>query len=235
MSSYFSTIKRGGASSKKGSPPDDAALHELPPDEDQALSHLKEHAIPLMCKAKGICASSDAWMLLLENGRETERDEMLLRFLRYNGLNVEITVRQVGEVISWRTKVTISSMVVDVMYGKEAGIPIVQLGKITKQGDGLFFCAAELYEKKDVVRKTQEIGVIKMFEYLLYEMCIPRVKRVTAVIDFTGFGVKHIDLTALRMGISVYTNYYPDVFHRVFLVNYPKILYGGKFASLFCL
>lgn len=153
-----------------------------------------------------------------------------MRFLRFNAGHVERAMKQLGSVLAWRAKVRIAAQPASAMRGMRAGIPVCVMDAVGHVGQRLFFAAAERYVKREVDHVVQEVGVAKMFEYMLYDVDGPRIKGVDVVVDFTGFSAKNIDLYGLKIGVSTYLNYYPDVFHRILLINYPKFLYGGKFG-----
>lgn len=208
--------------------PEDAPLHSLPPEEATPLQQLKHSAVPLLQSPRSPLPIEDPWSSFSQEDNHTLRDEMLLRFLRYNALNPNKALKQLENVLDWRAKSQIGTTVPDVMHGLPAGVPIVQLTDATEQGDALFFAAAEQYQKKAVDHKIQQVAVARLFEHMLYEKTGPRLKRGCVVVDFTGFGVRHVDMHGLHAGVVTYLSYYPDVFAKILLLNYPKLLYGSK-------
>lgn len=212
--------------------PHDAPLSALPPHELEAFENLKAAAIPILQNAPKALPEKDPWTGMQEQEMQTLRDEMLLRFLRFNTLNVEKSLQQMRNALAWRAKSRIAELGTDAFHGMEAGIPVARIGDVTADGDGLFYAPAECYDKKRVDHKAQEVGIARMFEHMLYSGDGPKLRRGTVVVDFEGFSVRNVDLAGLRAGVTVYTSYYPDVFQKVLLINYPKFLYGGKFGCI---
>lgn len=227
MSSYLSSVKwptlsmpsiltRSAEESLE-----DAPLNALPEPERKALNLVREKYGVVFEQKKELLPQKDRWRRL--DG--VQRDEMLLRFLRYNALHVENTVKQLEETLQWRGAKKIAEQSDDVLYGMDAGIPVAQLGKVKENGDGLFFSLAEGYDKKGVNHKIQQVAAARMFERIVYAegVCV---KRGTVVIDFSEFSVKNVDLYGLKNGVSTYVKHYPDVFHKILLINYPRFMYG---------
>lgn len=102
----------------------------------------------------------------------------------------------------------------------------VEVGQ--KEGETLFFGVAGSYDKRSVDRDVQKVAIDKMFDYILYDRDGPMASRCTVVVDFTDFGLSNVDLVGVKLGIVTYLSYFPDIFNCVLLVNYPRLLYGGK-------
>lgn len=227
MSSFLPSLKWPTLGfESRGSPPEDAPPSSLPPAERLALDTLITLATPLITSPPHALPRSDPWTKLsVDVGL---RDRVLLRLLRFNSLSPARTLRQLRAILEWRATARIAEEPHDAMRGMAAGIPTTLLPPVGKGGARLFFAPAEKYEKKGVQRAAQEVGVARMFEYMLYDVDGPQAERCAVVVDFTGFSAKNMDLAGIKTGVYTYINYYPDVFHAILLVNYPKFLYGGK-------
>lgn len=227
MSSYFPCLKWPSLNlqTQTPSPDEDAPLSVLPANERVALDALISLAEPLLSSPPAALPSCDPWNGLHDN---TElRDHVLLRLLRFNGLSAEQAASQLRSTLSWRAKSRIAEQPCDTMRGMAAGIPLTLLEPVGEEGARLFFVAAEQYVKKNADHDVQEVGVARMFEHMLYDVDGPRAKRCEVVVDLTGFSVKNVDLVSMKTGVSTYLDFYPDVFHKILLINYPKFLYGG--------
>lgn len=230
MSDYLPSLKWPSAltfQTRATSPTEDAPLTALPECERTSLTQLTVQFTSALTAAS--LPSSDPWSSLNASQNSVLRDEILLRFLRFNSLQIDRTAKQLRSVLAWRAKSKISEQPVTVIRGMAAGIPVCIMDAVGRVGQRLFFASAEKYVKQDVDRRIQEIAVAKMFEHMLYDVDGPQVTGVDVVVDFMGFSTKNIDIFGLKTGVSTYLNYYPDIFHRIFLINYPKFLYGGKF------
>lgn len=217
-------MKWGSASNRPTAT--DAKLAELPAHEKEALDNLRhacEGCINELCDKLPEC---DEWRHLAEESHHTLRDEILLRFLRYNVLNVEKARVQMEEALKWRRTSMVASLSEDVIRGFEVGIPIAQLTDKNKDGEVLYVCISEGYMKQRVDHEKQKVGGGKMFDLILYDVKGPRADRGSIVIDFSNIGVSHIDLTALKNGVVLYLNYFPEVFNKIMFINYPRIIYG---------
>lgn len=215
-----------------------AVAQEEPTQSHRAAKH---QSVLEQLKARGSSAfehasselpAEDPFHCLLTRKQSDLRDDILLRFLQFNDLDVDKTIRQLQSTLAWRAQTKISCADLSVIRGSASGIPLARIGNTTENGDTLFFAPAECYDKSLIDRAVQKIGVARMFEHMLYDSGGPRAKRGTVVVDFSGFGTKHVDISGLRTGVATYVNYYPEVFQRVLLINYPRLLFGGKFRSL---
>lgn len=230
MASYFSPVKLSSLSvrSHATAAATDEPINRLPQHEKDALSHLISVSADAIVDAKGRLPDCDVWRELNDGEHDKLRDEILIRFLRYNVLSVEKAHRQVISTLNWRTNSLISTLSPNVMLGNEVCLPMAHLSTDPLTGDVLLFSLAEGYERKKVNHAKQETGIAKLFEHLLYDADGPRASRSSVVVDCTNLSVRNVDLVALKKGIFLYTNYFPDVFYKILLINYPKFVYGGK-------
>lgn len=227
MSSYLPSLKwpSFNVQTQNTSPDDDAPLSALPANERAALDALILLVEPLLSSSLSALPSCDPWNQLRDDAEL--RNHVLLRLLRFNGLSAERAACQLRSTLAWRAKSRIAEQPCGTMHGMAAGIPLSLLEPVGEGGARLFFAAAEQYVKRDADRAVQEVGVARMFEYMLYDVDGPRAKRCNVVVDFTGFSVKNVDLIGMKTSVTTYLDYYPDVFHKILLINYPKFLYGG--------
>lgn len=230
MSSYFSSVKLPSlpVRSHTTAVATDEPVDRLPHHEREALSHLIALSTDAIVGAKGQLPECDVWRELNNGDHERLRDEILMRFLRYNVLSVEKAHRQILATLKWRTNSLVSTLSPNVMLGTEVCIPIAHLSTVPATGDVLLFSLGEAYERKQVNHPKQETGIAKLFEHLLYDASGPHAKRSSVVVDCTNLSVRNVDLIGLKKGIFLYTNYFPDVFYKILLINYPKFVYGGK-------
>lgn len=195
---------------------------------NSVLEQLKARGSSAFEHAASELPTDDPFRCLLTQKHRDLRDDILLRFLRFNDFDLDKTIRQLQSTLTWRAQTSISSTDLSVIRGSASGIPLARIGNTTENGDTLFFAAAECYDRSRIDRAVQKVGVARMFEHMLYDSGGPRAKRGTVVVDFSGFGTRHVDISGLRTGVATYMNYYPEVFEKVLLTNYPKLLYGGK-------
>lgn len=212
----------------------DAPLSKLPAHEREALAQLRAQTQSDVERAASTLPQEDVWRDLGDSQNATLRDEILLRFLRYNALSTDNAQRQVRSVLEWRAEHGIAAESPQVMYGVDAGIPVTRLSGPTPDGDLLFFCAAEMYSRCDVDHAKQGVALARLFDLLLYDVDGPRAKRGSVVIDFTNMSARNVDLVGLRLGVLLYTSYYPDLFLKILFFNYPKFIYGGTSFSPLC-
>lgn len=241
MASYLPSVKLPSFSSwtsrsSSAGTATDAPLDQLPEHESKPLSDLRERSFALLTASSANLPTCDVWAHLTESANAQLRDEVLLRFLRYNGLNVERAEGQLRQTVDWRRSSGIATVGVTRMHGHTVGLPILTLGEPRSSGDMLFFSLAEAYVRRVVDHTQQQLGVAKMFDFLLYDTPGPHVRRASVVVDFTNLSMRNVDLAGLRAGIIIYMSYFPDVFHQILFINYPKFIYGGmsaSFAALF--
>lgn len=250
MSSYLPSVKwpvvpsslRSWTSSRSvdagaSTAPTDALLGELPPHEEKALGRLRTEISTTLSVACAELPPSDGWRAFIEPGQlyQRKRDEMLLRVLRYNLLNVEKSVTQIKESLEWRMTVAPCSKSMDVLTGATVGLPIAQVCEGKQSGDVLLFSLAEAYIRRDVDHEKQRVGIAKMFDYIVYDNSGLQANRVTVVIDFTNMSSKNVDLLGTRNGIHIYLSHFPDLFDQIFLLNYPRFVHGGEFFQYYFL
>lgn len=204
----------------------DASLGELPPHEEKALKQLVVATNSVITEHVSNLSKSDSWQRLNDRKHERLRNEILLRFLRYNSLSIDKARNQMLETMKWRAITNVGSLPNDVMYGKQAGIPLVQLTEPTEQGSVLFFSAGEAYSRRDVDYSKQETGAAKMFDFILYDDNGPRARDCSIIVDFSNLCMNNIDVYATKTGVLLYLKYFPDIFQKIMLVNYPKLIYG---------
>lgn len=234
MSSYFPTrtslpsFKWPKSIHSQSHPLHDAPLDHLPSNERSALDSLISKSHHFFTQPPHPLPPSDPWATL-HMSNPTERDEILLRLLRFNALSVERSLRQLRATLDWRAQYKIAEQPVTIMQGPRAGIPLVLLDAHGVNGESLFFTSADRYVKRNVDHRIQSVAVAKMFDHMIYSLQGPRVKRGVVVVDFTGFSMKNVDIFGLKNGVSTYVAHYPDIFYRILMVNYPRFMYSGKF------
>lgn len=116
--------------------------------------------------------------------------------------------------------------------GAAAGIPILQVDAVGTDGEVLLYSPAKLYVKQEVDHPSQEIAIKTFFEQLLYAEGGPRGRSGVVVLDFQDMCMRNVDLVATKNGIRIFTDFYPDVFKKVLIVNYAKWLYGSKLQPI---
>lgn len=236
MSSYlpsFSSLRWTSSLQTRSTACQDAPLSSLPATERNALDTLISKSQDILSPSSEKLPACDPWRCLHTSNEEL-RDEILIRLLRCNNLSIEKSLKQLCATLEYRATSAVAQLPVEKMQGRSTGIPVALLETKSKdKGTRLFYTAAADYIKKDVDHKIQEVGVAKMFEYMMYDSNGPQVKKAVVVVDFTGFGVRNVDLVATKNGVGIYTRHYPDMFHKILLINYPKLIYGGTFESCF--
>lgn len=208
----------------------DAELGALPAHEAGALEKLRGEVGGLFEARWDKLSSVDGWQAFREGGTagSSELDEMLLRVLRYNLLNVARASVQVGRTLEWRCVDRVCAKSLDVLDGASVGLPTAPVRFCKRGRELLVVCISEAYVRRDVDHQKQSVGIAKIFDHLFYDRDGPLAKKVTAVVDFTNMSTKNVDLVGMRNGINVYMSHFPEIFHRVFLLNYPRFIHGGK-------
>ena len=225
MSNYLTSIKRHVPSLK--SPLTKTDVQQV--NETENISNFLTIALKTLSNPPVAFVEGDPWDDLDQNEQET----LLKRILQFNNFDVERANKQLHNTLHWRSSSAISSKNIDLIYGLTAGIPV---SIVTTHHDHVFTIAiAERYLKSKVDHSHQQLAVSRMLEHFVYDRDGPRTSKVTIVVDFTDFTFRHVDIIGLKNGISIYMNHYPEVIHKVFLVNYPRLLYGGMFIVLFCI
>lgn len=238
MTTYLPSVKwptlskRSHSSSLQAT---DAQLHELPEHEAEALLQLQAATRGTIEASKPKLPECDPWVSLNDEQQSSMRDEILLRFLRYNALSVEKAQHQMETALKWRADFRVASLSTDVVHGAEVGIPITFLSTNKETDDALLLCLAESYVRREVNHAKQETGAAKLFDYMLYDVNGPRARRGSLVVDCTNLSYRNVDVVALKNGIFLYLNYFPDIFNKILIINYPKFMHGGKFCSFFVL
>lgn len=218
MTSFFSSLKRV-------SPPvDDAPLGSLPECEATVLKTLDGRLSLLFDAAQSTLHESDPWRTLPENLRLC----LLLRFLRYHLLNVDKAQEHIMRVAKWRLTECPWEKSLSCVKGKQNGIPILEADIRGKNNEILIYLPAKRYVKAEVDHHAQELAIQTFFEHCAYAEDGYRASCAVLLFDFTDMLMKNVDLTASRYAIKIFLDYYPEAFHRIFLVNYPKWLYGSK-------
>lgn len=211
----------------------DAELNDLPDYEARALEELRHEVLGLFGDDCEKLSENDGWQMF--NAKKasaydvTKRDEMLLRVLRYNLLNVSKAGLQIRRTFEWRAIENVSMKPLDVLNGATIGLPAAKVTFCEKKDEIVVICITEAYVRREVDHEKQTLGFTKLLDHFFYDKQGPRAKRVTAVADFTNLSAKNVDLIAMKNGISVYMNHFPDIFHKIFLMNYPRFIHGGKF------
>lgn len=204
----------------------DALLDQLPNHEQEALDKLRERTDSAIKELSESLPECDSWRNLRDESHWQLRDEILLRFLRFNGLNVDKSAVQMEEALKWRGRSMVATLSEDIIKGMQVGLPIAQLTEPNEQGDVLYVCLSDAYIKAQVDHEQQETAVGKMFDIILYSPNGPQAKQGFIVVDFTNLGWNNIDLIGVKNGIIIFLNYFPDVFGKIMFVNYPRIVHG---------
>lgn len=207
----------------------DAVLECLPPHEARKLEEFREAAGIIFDEESPKLSLHDSWHKLndADERQTTKRDEMLLRVLRYNSLDVEKAGIQIRRTLEWRASMELCAKSTDVMMEPSAGLSVVPICVGKRPGDILMFSPARAYIRRNIDYEKQRIGIAKMFDHIVYDETGPQACRVTVVVDFSDMCVKNVDIFGLRNGINIYLNHFPDLFDRVLLLNYPKFIHGG--------
>lgn len=219
-------MKWGTTSSTTKLVPTDAPLHLLPDYEQAALDQLRDRTENVVEELSKTLPECDSWSRLSSHSHSQLRDEILLRFLRYNVLNVDKSAVQMEGALKWRRQSMVATLSEDVMKGLQVGIPIAQVTDCNEQGEALYICVSSAYAKAQVDHEKQTTATGKMFDFIMYDLNGPQVKHGFIIVDFTDVGLSNIDLIAVKNGIVVFLNYYPDVFRKIIFFNYPRIVYG---------
>lgn len=115
------------------------------------------------------------------------------------------------------------------MRGPAAGLPLLLLDARGSDGDVLLYSPTQFYIKSEVDHASQEIAVKTLFENIVYMKEGPLALSSVAVLDFEGMSVRNVDLRATRNGIRIFTDYYPELFKKIFVINFPRWLHKSKF------
>lgn len=207
--------------------PTDEPLDNLPEHEQTALSTLVEKCNPMIASEVDKLPDCDQWKHLTDDNYNQLKLEILLRFLRFNNLSVDKAFTQMEQAIRWRGTTQVASLSKDVYYGSEVGIPISQLtSKPNDKGELLYISLGEAYLRREINHAKQDIGVAKLFDQILYDPNGPMAKSGFIVLDFQNIGMNNIDLVSLKNGLIIYLNYFPDVFNKIILFNYPRLIYS---------
>lgn len=224
----------GGAGSDASERATDAKLTELPAHEARALDVLRSQVAQIFEKEHEKLGGNDGWRAFHSQDADdmTRRDEMLLRVLRYNLLNVSKASLQIKQTLEWRVTENVSMKSLDVLNGAIIGLPAAKMCLSKKNDQLLVICIAEAYVRREVDHEKQFVGVAKLFDHFFYDEQGPLAKSVTAVVDFTNMSAKNVDLIGMKNGINIYMNHFPEVFHKIFLLNYPRFIHGGTFLYM---
>lgn len=100
-------------------------------------------------------------------------------------------------------------------------------------GEVLLYSPVRFYVKGQVDHASQKTAVKTFFEHMVYMKEGPLALSSIAVLDFKGMSMKNVDLVATKNGIRVFVDYYPELFKKIFVINYPSWLHGSKFSCFF--
>lgn len=220
MSSYLPSLKWTTTPSR---PPiaTDAPLSALPTHERAALAALDAELSGALQQLVEKLPCDDPWRHMHTN--DASRRHHLLRFLRFNSLDVAKASAHIQAMLRWRVESRPTLIPADCVHGLRAGMPVARLRAVGAGGELLFFAAAARYVRKAAVGVEQLRATTRMFEDVVHaDGC----GRAAAVVDFSAFGARHVDVVGLKRGVSLYVDYYPEAFYKVLLVNYPKLLYA---------
>lgn len=114
------------------------------------------------------------------------------------------------------------------MTGAAAGIPVLRLEGRGRDGEVLLYSPARFYIKADVDHAAQEVAVKTLFENMMYMKNGPLALSSVMVLDFEAMSLRNVDLIATKNGIRVFADYYPELFKKILVINYPRWLHGSK-------
>lgn len=157
-------------------------------------------------------------------------DGILLRFLRYNSRDLEKTAGQFRKFLHWRAEKHVYNYTDDDLLGRAAGLPIYIHPEVGTASDdanvgscGLIFTSARHYVKKEVVSDAHEVGVIRVFEKLFFDL---KATSAVTIVDFSGVTISQCDIYRMKTDIAIFLNYYPETFRKFLFINYPKFIHG---------
>lgn len=203
-------------------------MHALPSSEHAALQACVSELEEDLANARETFSETDPWHKLIENGGD-RRDEMVLRVLRYQCLDVAKAAQQVRSILQWRKKADVGTIGPEHLHGRGAGLPAVLLPGLGEGKRMLMYAAAEHYVKKLVVAERQEKAIIRLFEHVLYAPDGANASSAVVIVDFMDMSFSDVDLAAMKRGISIFLRYYPETFSTILLFNYPRFVYGCKY------
>lgn len=220
MSSFLPSLRRSSCA-----PLDDAPLAALPASESTALSKLEALVSKeLFSSSSAVLHHNDPWLHL----PATNRRALSLRFLRFHCLSVDAALAQMLRVAAWRRDDRPWERPVKAMVGPAAGIPALRVGATGSDGEALLYSPAKFYIKQEIDHAKQDVAIKTFFEQLLYAEGGPRCRAGVIVLDFQDMHMRNVDLLATKNGIRIFTDYYPEIFKKILVVNYAKWLYGSK-------
>lgn len=159
-------------------------------------------------------------------------DEVLLHFLHASGDDPVKAERLFRQALQWRAEQQLERAPANIFMTSGVHMPVCACGDgLGSTGEVLTYTAAGLLAKPlDLQLLEKAIGV--WFDRLLYTPQPEgyQASSVFAVVDFKGFSVSQVDIHALKLGILSYMRYYPGIFRRICLVNYPVAIYGSMFC-----
>lgn len=217
--SFMRTFSTSAAA--EPAPLEDAPLSALPACEEKALLAL-EAQLGDAVFSTAVLHDADPWRGL----PDPHKRGLLLRFLRYQALAVDKAAAHVTKVGKWRADTRPWALPVEALRGAEAGLPMLEVGVRGRDGEVLMFGAARAYVKAEVVHARQEEAIMRMFEGVFYREDGPRGRAGVLVIDFYDLSYRNVDLVGTKNGIQLFLGYYPEMFRKILLINYPKWIYG---------
>ncbi|CAN8068141.1 unnamed protein product [Agarophyton chilense] len=201
---------------------EDAPLEALPESEASALTALQARTKHTFSSPHNNLHPEDPWRTLTQN----QVDLLLLRFLRYNLLQVESSFTHVCKVAAWRTDECPWNFGLELLQNRKAGVPILSDVIRGRDDEVLLFIPCRHYDKSIIDRKLQTTAIKAFFESYLYATGGLKASSAVMLVDFSGLHLKQVDLTALKNSINIFLSYYPEVLQKVILVNYPRWIHG---------
>lgn len=118
------------------------------------------------------------------------------------------------------------------MMGPAAGITALRVGAVGDDGEALLYSPVKFYIKQDIDHAVQDVAIKTFFEQLLYAEGGPRCTAGVIVLDFQDMAMRNVDLVATKNGIHTFSEYYPEIFKKILVVNYAKWLYGSRLRCM---
>lgn len=226
MSSWIpASLKRSTTTATPPPPLEDAPLDALPASEVKPLATLEAKICDKVFSSPGLLHSSDPWRML----SPTHRRSLFLRFLRYQTLNVDKAAAHIERVARWRAEERPWTLPASAMCGPRAGLPMLELGIRGMDAEILMYGLAKHYVKAEVDHAAQQEAIKVMFEQLFYVPTGSLGRSGVLIVDFNELSMRNVDLVATKNGIRIFLNYYPEMFKKIMLINYPKWIYGSTY------
>ena len=228
MTSYFYNPFRSSSTSKPSPPVDDAPVESLPEIEATPLSKFQQQTEHLFSQSDQTIDPEDPWRSL----SSSHRSLVLLRFLRYHLLDIPNATEHFLRVINWRKNKKPWNFPTSTMDGGPSGCPIIFIKGHGRHDEMILYVAASMYDKSLVDHNVQQDAMITMFEHCAYAADGRLASAGILLLDLGDMMLKNVDLTAMRNGINLFFEYYPEVFSRIILINYPRWTHSSKFIVI---